>query len=202
MNSRERVKKVLEHGIPDRIPLDLGSMRSSGIAAIAYNNLRKKLNLNKGKLPEMYDFVQQLAFPEPEIMSKFHIDAIDAGQGFLNSKDDWREWELNDGSKCLIPKFLNIEINKDGMVYLLDNEGVKLGRKPKTSLYVDQCYWVYEDLNSIPDSFKDEDLDRHVWAVPSPPWHLDIFDSKQFTEFVEGIKNLYEDTDYSIVLSV
>jgi len=202
MNSRERVRKVLEHGIPDRIPLDLGSMRSSGIATIAYNNLRNKLNLDKEKLPEMYDFVQQLAFPEPEIMSKFYIDVIDAGQGFLNSKDDWREWELNDGSKCLIPEFLNIEVSKDGMVYLLDNKGVKLGRKPKTSLYVDQCYWVYEGLNSIPDSFKDEDLDRHVWAVPSPPWHLDIFDSRQFAEFVEGIKNLYENTDYSIVLAV
>ncbi len=202
MKSRERVRKVLQHQEPDRIPIDLGSMRSSGIATIAYNKLREKLNLNKDKLPRMYDFIQQLAYPEEEVMEMFHIDAIDAGQGFLPAEDKWRKWELNDGSKCLIPKILNIEIDDNGTVYLMDNEGIKVGKKPKSSLYVDQCYWVYQDLAFIPDNFKDEDLDRHVWAVPSPPWHLDIFDKNQFKQFVEGIKNLYENTDYSIVLAV
>jgi hypothetical protein len=37
---------------------------------------------------------------------------------------------------------------------------------------------------------------------PSPPWHLDIFDEQQYREFIAGIKNLYENTDYSIMLSV
>ncbi len=202
MNSRERIRRVLAHKEPDRVPIDLGSMRSSGIATIAYNNLRKKLSLDKNKLARMYDFIQQLAYPEKEVMDMFHIDAIDAGQWFLKSDDDWREWTLNDGSKCLIPKFLNIEIDEDETVYLLNDEGYRLGKKPKSSLYVDQCYWVYQDLNSIPDSFKDEELDRHVWAVPSPPSHLDIFDKKQFEKLVNGIKDLYENTDYSIVLIV
>jgi len=32
----------------DRVPIDLGAMRSTGIAIIAYNKLRKKLGITKG----------------------------------------------------------------------------------------------------------------------------------------------------------
>jgi len=202
MNSRERVRLAANHKIPDRVPIDLGSMRSSGIAAIAYNNLRKKLNIVKKEPPKMYDFIQQLVYPDKEVMELFHVDIIDAGQAFLLRLDEWKQWELNDGSECLIPKFLNIEISKDGTVYVLSKDGIRLGKKPKTSLYVDQCYWVYSDQESIPDDFDDKDLDKHVWAIPSPPWHLDIFDNQQYREFISGIKNLYENTSYSIVLAV
>ena len=39
MNSRERVWATLQHQEPDRVPIDLGGMRSTGITAIAYNRL-------------------------------------------------------------------------------------------------------------------------------------------------------------------
>ena len=201
MISRDRIKKVLNHQEADRIPLDLGSMRSSGIAAIAYNNLKNKMGLNNS-LPKMYDFIQQLAYPDEEILKIFSIDVIDAGRAFLNSGHDWKEWTLNDGSKCLIPKYLNIETDEDETVYLLDINNTRLGKKPKTSLYVDQCYWVYGDLDDIPDSFNDEDLDKHVWATPSPPWYLNIFDDKDFEIFRAKIKDLYENSKYAILLSV
>ena len=202
MDSRERVRLTVNHKIPDRVPIDLGSMRSSGIAAIAYNNLRKKLNIDKKEPTKMYDFIQQLAYPDKEVLDLFHVDTIDAGQAFLQNLDEWKQWELNDGSKCLIPKFLNIEISKEDIVYVLSGDGTRLGKKPRSSLYVDQCYWVYRNQESIPEDFHDKDLDRHILAVPSPPWHLDIFNDQQYKEFINGIKNLYENTSYSIVLSV
>lgn len=123
MTSRERVRKVLNHENPDRVPIDLGSMRSSGISALAYNNLRNEIGINSNRLAKMYDFIQQLSYPEKEIMDIFHIDIIDAGQAFLKSKDDWREWTLNDGTKCMIPKFLNIEVSSKKTVYLKDKKG-------------------------------------------------------------------------------
>ncbi|HHT78383.1 MAG TPA: methyltransferase [Actinobacteria bacterium] len=202
MNSRERVRMAVNHKTPDRIPIDLGSMRSSGIASIAYNNLLKKLGIKTIFPTRMYDFIQQLAYPDKSIMELFHIDTIDAGQAFLQDINEWKEWELDDGSKCIIPKFLNIEFGEDGTVYLLSDENEKLGKKPRTSLYVDQCFWVYKDLPCIPDNFKDKDLSRHVWAIPSPPWHLDIFNNDIYLKFINTIKDLYESTDYSIVLSV
>ena len=201
MKSRERVKLAIDHKQADRVPIDLGAMRSTGIATIAYNNLRKNLKIDKG-LARMYDFIQQLAYPEKEIRDLFHIDVIDAGQAFLNDNSDWREWVLNDGSKCLIPKYLNVEIDREGTVLLKNNNDVILGRKPKSSLYVDQCYWVYKDLPKIPDTFNEKDLVKQLWAIPPPPWHLNIFNDDDYKLFINNIKKLHDETDYAIMLSV
>lgn len=201
MTSRERVRLAINHKEPDRVPIDFGAMRSTGIAAIAYNRLRNKLGITMG-LARMYDFQQQLAYPEKEIRDLFHVDTIDAGQAFLKDEDEWQEWALNDGSKCLIPKYLNVEIDKEGSVLLKNDENILLGKKPKTSLYVDQTYWVYRDLPAIPDTFDEKDMERHLWAVPSPPWYLNIFDDNEYQLFIDNIKKLHEETEYAIVLSV
>jgi uroporphyrinogen decarboxylase len=201
IKSRERVRLALNHKESDRIPIDFGAFRSSGIAAIAYNRLRKKLGVNS-KLPRMYDFIQQLAFPEKEIMDMFHVDVIDAAQSFLKEDSNWRNWTLDDGSKCLIPKNLNIEIDKDQNVYLKNNEGITLGKKPKSSLYVDQSWRPYESLNKIPEKVTDEDVVREMWSTPGPEWTLDIYDDNQYGKFIDNIKTLYEDTDYAIILTV
>ncbi len=199
MTPRDRIKKALCHQEADKIPIDLGSMRSSGIAAIAYNNLKHTMGL--GHTPtKMYDFIQQLAYPDEEVLKTFQIDVVDAGRAFLAGAQDWRPWTLNDQSTCLIPRYLDIEIDDRETVYL-KNGKQRLGKKPKSSLYVDQCYWVYEDLEEIPDEFLDEDLDRHVWAVPSPPWHLNIFDDQDFKLFVDTIKDLYNSSPYAVLLS-
>ena len=201
MNSRERIRLALAHKEADRVPIDFGAMRSTGISTIAYNNLRAELGIKKG-LPKMYDFIQQLAYPEKEIREIFHIDAIDAGQAFLKDDNDWREWTLNDGSRCLIPKYLNIEIDNNSTVIVKDNNSKVLGIKPKSSFYVDQNYWVYGDNPEIPNTFNDDDLEKFIWTIPSPPWNLDIFNDVQYKYFIDTVNNLYETTDYSIMLAV
>jgi len=190
MKSRERVKMSINHKQVDRVPIDLGSMRSTGIATIT-----------KG-LAKMYDFIQQLAYPEKEIRDLFHVDVIDAGQAFLTNDSEWRKWTLNDGSKCLIPKYLNVEIDKEGTVLLKNNDNVILGKKSKNSLYVDQSYWVYKDLPKIPNTFNDKDLVKQLWAIPSPPWHLNIFNDNDYKLFIDNIKKLHNETDYAIMLGV
>ena len=107
ITSRERIRLAINHKEADRVPIDFGAMRSTGIATIAYNKLKKKLGLNSG-LARMYDFLQQLAYPEKEVRDIFHIDTIDAGQAFLAEDSNWKEWVLNDGSKCLIPIFIKV----------------------------------------------------------------------------------------------
>ena len=202
MTSRERIRLAVEHKEPDRVPIDLGSMRGTGIAAIAYNRVREKLGIN-GRLPRMFDFVQQVAYPEKEIMDIFHVDAINTGQGFLKSDEDWKQWTLDDGSKCLIPKFIDLEIDTDGTVYVKDKDGFRIGKKPQSCPYVEQTFFVYKDLPSMPEKLMDEkDFTKHIWSIPIPGDNLDIFDNEQFEIFINSIRELYESTDYSIVLGV
>ena len=75
MTSRERVLAALRHQEADRVPIDLGAMRSSGIQAIAYNRLKAHLGIEGGQTV-LYDIMQQLAQPEMAIVDRFHIDAL------------------------------------------------------------------------------------------------------------------------------
>lgn len=47
MTSRERVRCALEHTEADKVPVDFGAMRSTGINAMAYGELRQHLGLEK-----------------------------------------------------------------------------------------------------------------------------------------------------------
>lgn len=201
ITSRERVKIALEHREADRVPIDLGAMRSTGVATIAYNKLRRELGITKD-LARMYDFIQQLAYPEEEVLQEFNVDVIDSGQAFLKDKKNWKEWTLNDGSKCLIPQFINTEIDENGAVLIKNNNGIVLGKKPESSLYLDQVYWPMSDLPSIPQKIDSDILSDNIWSVPSPPWHLDIFKKDDYETFKSNIKKLYQETDYSIMLAV
>ena len=203
VTSRERVRAILDGKMPDRVPIDLGSSTASGIMTIAYNKFRNKLGIN-GSLAKQYRNVMQLAWVEEEVIKKFQIDVIDAGQNFLRSEDDWKEWNLNDGSKCLIPKYVPIKRELDGTVNMYNKDYTRvIGTQPKTSLYIDQVYWPYGDLPAIPQEFKEKDLLEFTWAVSTqPPWNLDIFDDDQYKMFCSGIKELYETTNLSIMLVV
>jgi uroporphyrinogen decarboxylase len=201
MLSRERLKLAINHKEPDRIPIDLGGFRDSSIATIAYNKLRKKLGISSG-FARMYDFIMQLAYPEKEIRDIFHIDTIDAAQAFLKNDDDWREWTLNDGSRCLIPKYLNVETDKDLTVLLKNKDGLILGKKPKNSLYVDIAYCVYGNLQNIPQEINNDDIAKNMWSIPTPEWVANIFNDYGYELFINNIKDLYESTDRAIILHV
>ena len=105
MNSRERVMAAVNHQEPDRVPVDLGGHRSSGIMAIAYNKLKQHLGIEAGDI-YVYDIVQQLAIIEPEVLAEFDVDTIEMGRGFALEPNDWHDWVLPDGTPCKIPAFV------------------------------------------------------------------------------------------------
>jgi uroporphyrinogen decarboxylase len=200
--SRERINLAINHKEADRVPIDLGSNRSSGISIVAYDKLKNILGIKSG-LSKCYDLIQGLAYPEKEIMDLFNVDAIDAGTAFLDSGKDWVQWKYTDKDFCLIPAFIDIEEDKNnGDFYLKDKFGKRLAKKPKTSYFFDQIFWIYKDLEKIPEILNNKDLNQHMWAIPSPPLHLDIFDNNEYKIFIENIKKLYETTDYSVVLDI
>jgi len=75
MNGRERVMASLDFRTTDRVPLDLGGMRSTGISAFAYPGLRAVLGL-PARLPRLYDTHQMLALPERDVLDALGCDVI------------------------------------------------------------------------------------------------------------------------------
>ena len=50
MTSRERIQKAINHQIPDKVPLDVGSTSVTGIHASAYAKLKNLLDIRTGEI--------------------------------------------------------------------------------------------------------------------------------------------------------
>lgn len=66
MNSRERVRAVLDHRIPDRVPNGLGGCETAGMHIAAYDQLQKVLGC-ECRPPRLDTFMTNAVFEEPVI---------------------------------------------------------------------------------------------------------------------------------------
>ena len=167
MTSRQRVFAAIEHIQPDRVPVDFGSHRSSGIMAIAYRKLRRHLGLPE-RLPRVYDMIQQLAIIDEDVLERFGADAIELGRGFCREDRYWKPWRLPDGGECLIPAW--VDVRRQGGDWVLHGpSGRAIGIQKAGSLYFEQTYWPYLDGLPTDLSGLTTVMSDITWAVPAPP---------------------------------
>lgn len=199
MTSRERVLTALDHREPDRVPIDLGGHRSSGISAIAYARLKKALGIRTGDI-YVYDMIQQLAIVEEEVRDLFNIDVVEMGRGFHLHESDWKEWVLPDGTPCKIPGYIDVE--KRGTDWYLKSEnGTDLAVQRHGCLYFEQMYWPWEERDMETQDFSDlgEALKNCAWTYArSPGSHLP-FDEVGLKALETGARTLRESTDRAII---
>jgi len=167
MTSRERVSAALNHEETDRVPIDLSGHRSSGIAAMAYAQLRDYLDLPKKPI-RVYDPVQQLAIIDEDVLQRFKVDTIEFGRAFAHEDKWWTDWVLPNGTPCLMPVWAKPERQADGWVLLSKPTRRAIARMPQHVWYFEQSHFPfldYEDLDRI-----QEELAECMWsAVASPP---------------------------------
>ncbi len=167
MTSRERVLAAIHHIQPDRVPVDFGAHRSSGIMAIAYRKLRQHLGLPPKPI-RVYDMVQQLAIIDDDVLQRFGVDAVELGRGFCHEERDWQPWVLPDGGACLLPAW--VDVRRDGEDWVLYSpSGRAIGVQKAGSLYFEQIYWPF--LEGVPDDLAGlpEVMPEVTWSVPAPP---------------------------------
>lgn len=198
MTPRERILTVLNHKEADKVPVDCGAMRSTGIMGVAYNNLKKHLGI-EGGVTKIYDMVQQLAIPEQWYLDRFQIDAVDLSRAFADDPDDWIEWKLPDGSDALVPAWLRIE-KRDNSWVCVNEEGLVIAEMPESSYYFDQKYWPL--MGKHLDSFDDLEkyMNSQMWGYMTDPLWKNAGDPNFYEKLREKAKKLYEETDYAIMI--
>ena len=169
MTSRENVLATIAHRTPDRVPVDLGATPSSGISAIAYNNLVRYLGMDKPTL--IYDVVQQLAQPDAELLERFGVDVLDIGRTFNTQPQDWYPITLSNGEQAYYPQNFHPVHLPDGSWGTYDDDGKRLLTKmPVGATFFDQTYFPYAE--GYPSDYHDLDAEmgRVLWArhVHSP----------------------------------
>lgn len=200
MTSRERVLAAINHRSPDYVPLDLGATPSSGISAIAYNNLKKHLGMTGGQT-RIFDVVQQVVQPEIEILDKFGADVLDIGRVFNENDNDWYETILADGSIGHYPNWFHPVRQENGDYHVYDAEGTLIAKMPVGATFFDQTYFPYVD--DYPSDFSDLDhqMGKVLWsALVHSPW--DHAGEKDFYRILrEKTLKLREHTDKALMIT-
>jgi len=187
MTSRERVTMALNHEEPDRVPVDFGGTRISGIAAPAYRNLLNHLSLKEDI--RIYDIKQQLALPSLDMIRRMGGDVVQitrlgptTGMSFLRI-DTWKKGAMTDGAPCLIPEDYETVHCEDGTIEIY-RDGRPFARRPEGALYFDVI------TTPLKDAETPEDIDAYVWP---DPW------SDREERFLSGeIERLYHGTDLAV----
>ncbi|MGQ9630982.1 MAG: uroporphyrinogen decarboxylase family protein [bacterium] len=186
MNSRERVLTSLQHREPDRVPIDFGAMRSTGIVAPAYARLRDHLGIRGGNV-KVYDVFQWLAEPEWEVRKRFGGDVVQLHRlepAFGIDIKEWKLWKSWDGPEYLVPKGFNPAIAPDGSAEIRDVEGRTIARRPKDGFWFDQVHFPLAEAKTKGD------IDRFPWPKIS---------DEEVEYLSEEARRLDEETDCAIL---
>ncbi|MEE4311220.1 MAG: uroporphyrinogen decarboxylase family protein [candidate division KSB1 bacterium] len=181
MTSRERVLTTLRHEEPDKVPIDFGAMRSTGIMAIAYNALKTHLGISGGET-RVYDIGQQLAEVEEPLLQRFEVDVIDLANTMGQTSDAWREWTLPDGSRGYVHDIFYPEREDNGWV--IRDKGSIVARMPEGVLYFESVNPTLENAKTLKD-------------IEAYQWHL--YTDEDLKDLEQRARRLYEDTDYAIM---
>jgi len=194
MNSRERILNSIAHKEPDKVPVDLGASTVTGISAMSYNNLKKKLGIDTPT--RIFDVVQQLAMVDDVIIDSFGVDAIDINRLFMDDLG-WYPVTLGDGSRGEYPQWFSPIQDEDGSYFLLDGDGNVMSRMPENGSCFDQTFFPWEngypdDIDSIGKAFKSIN-----WTAHSHTKYINIDDG----ELRKRTTKLRDSTDRAIVMS-
>ena len=174
MNSRERIHTTLNHKEPDRVAIDFNGHRSSGIMAQVYVQLRKLLALPASEL-YVYDFIQQLAMVEDDVLDIVGADVVEVGHDFYKHPDYWQDWALPDGTPCKIPAFCKPQRIGEDWVVRGDEDQVICIQKNGTLFFEQTCFPL---LDSDDNTFEQLEyyLNQVMWwrlGIPPSPAGLD-----------------------------
>lgn len=152
MTSRERVLTTLDHRVPDRVPLDLGASRVTGVNPAPYAALRRLLGL-PAQPPRVMDVWQMLAWVEEPVVEALGLDVLAVPrlvQDFGVRLDAFAPWTLADGLDVLMPDRFRPVTEPDGSLALY-LEGERVAVKAPASPYFDRTVEmkVYDPLPPV-----------------------------------------------------
>jgi len=186
LTSRERVRIALNHKEPDRVPVDFGSSRVTGIGAVAYKNLLQYLGLKEDI--RLYDIKQQLAEPSLDVVNRLGGDVVQLHRlgpttvmPFLQI-DRWKPGLLTDGSPCLVPEACE-EVRRDDAIEIW-HRGELFAKRAPDSFYFDVC------RAPLAHAQTPADIDAFTWP---DPWS-----AREQQYLNQRIEQLYHGTDKAL----
>ena len=167
MTSRERILKTLNHEEPDRIPLDLGGIESSGMSVYSLSNLHNYLNMRAElKIFEPYQYV---AYIGDKLRTRFKVDTIN----LTPEPKNWVKQTNQLGLDVLLSEKWCEETSEDGVTVIRRADGTVAAQRPQGGYYFDS---VNPPLQNITEPLE---LDRHKNSIFSFDWPFFVDESTE-----------------------
>ena len=192
MTSRERVHRTLDHGEPDRVPLDLGGSMGTGIHVGTVYRLRQALKLDTPGTPvKVIEPYQMLGEIGPDLMEAFGVDVVTLGGarnffGFENR--GWKPWTTFQGTPVLVPEDFNTDPEPNGDILMYpegDASAPPSGRMPHGG-------WYFDSIVRQPP------LDEDTLDVADNLEEFSPISDAELEHFRREAERLYTETDKAI----
>ncbi len=185
MTSRERVHRAVNFQRPDRIPIDLGGIRATGINAAVYDALKWRMDIHTPT--KIHDIMQVLAEVELEVLDRLHADVVplEAATARWARQDarDGVERTLFCGTAVYFPPGTDIVENDRGEWLLRNASGEPYAAMPRDGYYFDFIRPAMGRRSIDPAKFRPRNV--------IPDAELDLL--------AEHARHLFEHTDKAIL---
>lgn len=185
MDSRERVRAAVNFQEPDRVPIDLGAIRASGIAASLYDRLKRRMGIETPT--KVQDAMQILAMIEPDVLERLHVDVVplegSTARWYEQAAAEGVDRELFDGTRVFFPPGTDIGVADGGSWVLRNSHGTAWARMPHDGFYFDFIRPTMSGRRIEPDACQPSD------TVPD----------EELKQVERRARYLYESTDKAIL---
>ena len=195
ISSRERLIKTLNHESTDRVCVDLGAGGQTGMGVVAVHRLRKALLGNNSYRVKVSEPYQMLGEIDEELRQVLELDVvgIDApGTMFGFSCENWKPFEMNDGTPVLVPERFNYTKNETGDILMYpqgDTSVEPCAKMPKTGYF-------FDSLN------RQRPLDESKLDPADNYEEFSILSDADVQYYADTVQKLYEETDYGIYMTL
>ena len=185
MTSRERIAKAISFQEADRVPIDLGGLKASGISVETYCRMTRQLGL--ASTPRVADTPGMTAVVEEPVRARFSLDVMPVDitmiAGLMSPENEWVPRRLFSGTEVLFLPGTRMREEPDGSWVLLDEAGAPGSfRMPKDGYY-----------------FDDVSFNRREAINPAKFHPLDDIPDNLLRQVEEYSRCLYRDTEYALL---
>ena len=185
MKSRERVERAINFQEADRVPIDLGGLKASGIAVETYDRLRRHLGLDG--TPRVADSPGMIAVVEEAVRKRFSVDVapVDLSMvpGLMTPREQWVPRRLFSGTDVLFSPHTRIREEADGSWVLLNADGAP------TSFHMPKDGYYFDDVS----------INRGKGIDPGKFRPVDDIPDQVLKQMEDYSSRLYQETDYALL---
>lgn len=196
LTSRERVELALNHRVPDRVPVDLGSCGQTGMHVSTVYKLRQALGLDEPGTPvKVIEPYQMLGEIKLDLLEAVGGDIVGIGGlktmfGYKN--ENWKPWTFHDGTPLLVAEHFNTEPEPNGDILMYaggDTSSPPSARMPANG-------WYFDSIIRQPE------FDEDHLSVEDNVEEFGPISDEDLNHLARESERLFNDTDKAIMLTL